>query len=254
MSITLTPNLGTAAVGVQVDGFTVDGPVTVYRQHPDGSSYAVRGFDVVSGGSGFAWDYELPFATDVTYYADNSGVQMRSASVRLDLATMMVRVPGQPGNDAPFNLVGKPDVKYDRPTTVLKRLNGRTPIILSGPLSSASFSLTVELLSDAAVSALENAVASAPALLLLLPHLHESWQYVQVAGVSKSPVSPFLSLTDGDPGSWAQVVLDCTVVDQPVGDVYGDPHASYQAIVDNRATYQAVVNTFPTYLDVLKGV
>lgn len=65
-------------MGVTLSGWSADGPVDVYRVHPDTSRHLVRGMSGVSGGTAFGWDYEAPFLVPVHYEADDAGVTVSS--------------------------------------------------------------------------------------------------------------------------------------------------------------------------------
>ncbi len=260
-TITLTVDLPNERIGVTLGSWAAaDGPVVVNRVHPDTTEWPVRGggFNgamVTSGGATFAWDYEAPFGVPVTYYAFDGSTKVTSASATLTVTYPLLRGPGLPANDATFDLLAKPTVKYVRPPAILYPLGRNTPVaITTARETGGGFDLTVETHSDGQARALLNTVTQSAVCLLLIPNSRQGWQYVSVGDVTEAPFSPFLSSADGDPGSWATFTLPCTVVDRPVGGIYGDPTASYAAVLASYTSYTALKTFKATYLDVLRGV
>ncbi len=254
-TITLTTDLVNKRIGVTLGSWAAaDGPVIVKRVHADTSEWAVRGFTSTSGGAAFAYDYEAPFNQAVTYYAFDGGTKVTSASASLAISTALLRSPGLPANDAPFTLLAKPDVRYPRPSVVLEPLGRKVPIVLTTARQAARFDVKIETHSDGEAAALVNTVTQSAVCLLLIPNTRQSWQYVQVGELTETPFTPFLSTADGDPGSWAQWNLPCTVVDMPVGGVFGDPTENYGLLPTTWATYAAMRTAKPTYLSLLVSI
>jgi hypothetical protein len=257
-TITLTTDNTNERIGVQLNSWVspANGSVTVYRVHSsDTSEWAVRALSTTSGGAAFAWDYEAPFGQSVTYYCFDGATKVTSSPTTLNVTYPLLRGPGLPSNDATFTLVKKPSPKRPRPGVVLQPLGRATSVAIRTARVKPSFALTVETHSDVEARALLNTVTQSPTCLLLIPGTRDDWQYVDIADIQETPFTEFLRSTDGDPGSWVQWQLDCTVVDPPVGGIFGDPTASYALITSSFATYTTfkAYGPYTNYLAVLKG-
>lgn len=242
-------------VGVTLSAWT-NGNTVVYRQHADGMSYTVRGAQpfVVSGGVGFVWDYEPPFNEPVTYRADSGSSTITSAPVTVASEDAWLRAPGLPSLDMQVKLPGKPpQITHARPSSIRYPMGNSTPIVRSGARRAAQFDLTVRVRSDDEAGALERLLHQAPVMLLQVPLTRLAWRFVHVADANEVPVVEYGDVDD-DPhrvGMWSDYLLTCVEVSRPLGDVFGDPSASYQAYLDEGLTYQDL--TAYTYLDLLRG-
>lgn len=234
-----------ARVGLQIDGFTDGVPVTITR---DGD--AVRGAVsiVPSSGSYFVWDYEAPFSVSVHYEATD-GTLTATADVTLPITAAFLRAPGLPSLDREILPADVPTVSRPRPTTVLRPIGRRTPVVLSGTRSAGEFTLLVWARSYTEADELLALVDNAAVALLLMPGTRGLDRvYVSVGDIEEQPITGY---RDDDWTLWA---LSCVVVNSPVGDTTGDPTASYQAILDTHTSYAALWAANDTYLDVLRGV
>ncbi|MBK9087509.1 MAG: hypothetical protein IPL80_19955 [Sterolibacteriaceae bacterium] len=122
--------------------------------------------------------------------------------------------------------------------------------------------MTMRTKTDADAVALEAVVESAPRLLLRIPGIRQSWQHIDCDGFGEAPPVPFMRRTttgadNGEVGEWAEWSLGFTVAGDPVALPFGDPTASYQAIVDKGWTYQQLLDWksagATTYVQVLRG-
>lgn len=241
-------------VGVQLSGWTsADGPVSVTRVHADTSEWPVRATASTSAGQTFMWDYEAPFRQPVTYYAMDGSNKVVSAATTLSFDEQWLRVPGFPIDDLQLHVVEKPAVTRSKPEAKLRPLGRATPIVLSGTRSAPEFTLRVRTTTDDDADNLVQAISDGSTFLLLIPGTRTAWQYVTVSDVVETPVVPYRAQTPGDEGEWAIWDLPCTVVDRPIGGIFGDPTASYGAIAATYSTYAALRSAKATYLDVLKG-
>lgn len=234
-----------ARIGLQIDGFTDGVPVTITR---DGD--AVRGgVNVVpSSGSYFLWDYEAAFSTNVHYEATD-GTLTAVDDVTAPITAAFLRAPGLPSLDREILPANVPTVSRPRPTTVLRPIGRRTPVVLSGTRSAGEFTLLVWARDFTEADELLALVDSAAVALLLLPGTRGLDRvYVSVGDVEEQPITGYRD------DEWTLWALACVVVDSPVGETTGDPTASYQAIVDTHASYLALDTANGTYLDVLRGV
>ena len=258
---TLTATADTAAgrLGVTAAGLATSGPVAFYRVHPGGERYLVRGPVTASGGAAFVWDYEAPFRLAVTYEVDDSGTTVTSGAVTLPTTEAWLRAPGLPGYDAAVELIEKPKPGRARTAAVLRPLGRKTAVVISSVLQSSEFDLKVRTYGYTQARALVGLVEQAPTALLVVPGLVDSWQYVAILSLAEAGVVDWRPADldgndENDPGSMTEWSIACVVTDRPVGDMYGDPNASYQALLDTYPTYQALKDANATYLDVLKGV
>lgn len=261
-TLTATPDPGRQRVAVELGGWVApsDGPLTVYRVHPGGTQYPVRGLSATSGGAAFAYDYETPFGTPVTYTALDGTTTVTSTSatltVPLQLTGGWLSVPGLPSYGQPITPTGKPETLRARPQAVIVPWGRATPIVLSDTRKSLTFAVNVRTHTDAEAVALTAMLDASDVLLMRLPATRTGWQYVAVGDVRESPDIPTAAADriPGDVDEWSVWTLPCTVVDSPVGGIFGDPNASYQVILDTYPTYTALLAGKATYLDVLKGV
>lgn len=263
-TITVARDKANQRIGVTLAGWVTpsDGSVRVIRVHADTTEWPVRGSGVggswnTSGGSAFAWDYEMPFLQDVTYYAMDGATRVTSAPVNISIRSSWVTVPGLPAYDSLVRLSKVPrSVTRTRPQAVLTPLGRSTSVVLSDVLTSRTFTVTALTLSYAESGVLEGVLQNGATLLLQMPLSRWPWQYVAVSSVVENPLSEKLpadpaGTNDATAATWD---FTCAVVDRPIGGIYGDPTASYQAILNTYATYTALKAAKGTYLDVLKGV
>ncbi|NUS17806.1 MAG: hypothetical protein HOY69_41495 [Streptomyces sp.] len=257
-AITLNFDATYTRVGVNLSAWTADGPVTVSRVHSDGSRNAVRGMSAVSGGSAFGWDYEFPFNYDVTYEAWDGSTLITSAPLTVTAPTRAtLTAPGLPSFGGPVLIAKRPEPSRSRPKAVIDVQGRSRPIVKADILKSASFTLALMTRGDAEAYALLSMMEEAPVLLLRIPGTRETdWCYVSVGDVGEVPVSrvlpPAISVGDVEQ-TWAAWEIACQVVDSPVGGVFGDPTATYQASLDRYATYNDRLAGAATYLDALRA-
>lgn len=239
---------------VQLGSWSTTGPVSVFRVHADGTRWPVRGVPDTSGGASLVYDYEAPPGT--IYYEAADGTLVTSAPVVATYSASVLRVPGQPGAQAVFELLRRPQEVRDRPTNLLRPLGRRTAVPLHSALGAPAFTLEVETHTTAEDEALDRVLEAAGVLLLICPALRKPWRYVSIPQDSVTAYAPGWDAADGV-GQWEQRALPMTEVGYPVGGVLGDPTASYQAIVDKGWTYQQLldwkVSGATTYLQVLMG-
>lgn len=244
-------------VGVTVSGFSVDGPVVVYRVHEDGTRWAVRGVSDVSGGSAFGYDYETPLNAPVTYEVTDGAVLTSSATVTVSAGGATLTIPGVPSMGGPVLVVGKPQLGRSRPSTTLEVFGRATPIVLSDTLKAPAGKLVVRTRTDTEAYQLTATLQLGSVFLLRVPGSRVTdWAYVMVGDVAEDPMVGYGSanMPPGSVAEWSDWTLQVQVVSPPVGGMFGDPTASYQSRVDTGATYQDAVNSGRTYLDRLRGV
>lgn len=242
-------------IGVTVKAWPADEPVTVYRLHADGTQVPVRAAEPfeLSAGQAFVWDYEAPFRQAIGYRVAGASANLSIGSVQIEETRAWLRAPGLPALDQPLSLWGKPqEVARPRPASVRYPLGRATPIVRSGHRRAPAFSLIAKTYTDGEAAALLDLIDQASVGLLLIPNTRYPWQYVHVGDVTET--APVHFAGDSGIAPRAYWSLACTVVDRPVGGVFGDPTASWQAVVDAHPTWQDVLDTYPTWLDVLRGV
>lgn len=255
-AITTTVDLSRYRVGVELSGWSADGPVTVYRVHGDGSRYPVRGMSAVSGGAAFGWDYETPLSASFTYEADDAGT-VASAAVSLDSRDSTLTVPGLPSFGGVVYPVGKPSMSHDRPTVDLDILGRTTYISKSDALKAPSFTLALRTKTEADAYSLRATFAISPVLLLRIPGtIYTDWCYVRAGSLNPEPTvhyrAPVGAAAD-HVANWYVWTLDCLITDAPVGGTVGDPTSTWQALKDTGMTWQDLKDTGLTWLQVLKG-
>lgn len=257
-SVTTSLDTTYLRVGVNLSGWAADGPVDVYRVHADGSRNIVRGMSAVSGGAAFGWDYETPLSASITYEAWNGGTLVASSATTLTAPSKArLSVPGLPGFGGAVVLAKRPEFRRPRQSATLTPIGRVNPIVKSDTLKAPSFTLPLLTFSDSDAYRLMSTLEVAPVLLLRVPgHRVIDWCYVSTGNVSEAPLAvyfPGATHTDTDTATWAAWEVECQVTDSPVGDVFGDPTATYQASLNAYATYSARLSANATYLDALRA-
>lgn len=235
-------------VGVEGKDFDDALPLTLTR---DGEP--VRGGEgiVPSAGAFFLWDYEAPYSVPLSYVADFGASTASAASVTVPVTGAWLRAPGLPSLDLPILPREVPALTQPRPSTTLRPLGRRKPVVLSTARAAGEFVLNVWTQSDTEAAALQALVDEAAVVLLLMPGARGvEHVYVALGDVDQAPLTGHLT---GAGESWTLWSLPATIVDSPIGGVYGDPTASYQVVLDTLATYSALDAAHDTYLSVLRG-
>lgn len=255
-SITVTVDDTLGRVGVQLSGWSSDGPVAVKRAHTDGTTWAVREHMSTSGGLAFTWDYEAPRGESLRWTAMDGATRVESAPAVLASTGALLRIPGRPGVEARFEVAKKPTMSYPRQGVALEPFGRETVVPLRGARSAGRFAMAIETRSAQDAQSLRE-VAGAPTALLIAPGTLVPWAFVDIADMSCEPVVPWLSTTDGDAGSWYAWSLSCAIAGPPAGGLLGDPTASFQVIRDKGWTFQDLLDWkgsgATTMLDVVKG-
>lgn len=251
-----TPN---PRVGITLAAWT-DGAVAISRVHLDGTRVAVRGVPDASGGTTFVYDYESPLSEAFYYEAYSGATLITSASVTV--ATTLeawLSVPGVPDQAIQVLVRAMPSVDYSRPTAVLSSPFRSSPAAEYGELGSAGFSFDVLSRSVAHRAALMAIIRQSGVLLWRFPRTEWTATYVMVTSAKPSPLLRIRRQgTDTTtPADWRWITLTCIETISPAGASYGDPTASYQALLDSGRTYQTTLDWkgagATTYLDLLKG-
>lgn len=256
-AITLTLDPASYRIGVDLSDWSTSGTVEVLRVHQDGTRHPVRGMSAVSGGVGFAWDYEAPLSAPVTYEAMDGGTLVSSAPGALVVphCTALLTVPGMPSFGGVVSPIGKVSPRRARAAVEIDIIGRGTDITKYDVLKSASFDLTLRTKTDAEAYALTAMVAIAPILLLRMPGTRVTdWCYVGVRSLAEAPFVHYKAEPGASPSDvayWATWSLDCRVEDAPIGDVVGAPNSTWQALKDTGKTWDQIKDL--TWLDVLKG-
>jgi len=239
--------LTTPRISVTIGGWATDGPITVSRVHPDGTSWAVRGIPDVSGGASFGYDYEAPLDSLVSYTASG----LSSGAVTTAVTDAWLLVPGLPQQAQKVLPTKIPDDDYARPTAQIAGPFRAYPAVEFGELSSPSATLQLTTQTDTEFASLMSIFRQSGVLLLRMPGSTMDWRYVAVSSVK--PSNPTGTLDQ----PLKIITLSTLAVLAPAGGVFGDPSASYQAIVDSGRTYQTLLDWKGTgatvYLDLLRG-
>ncbi|NUO35440.1 MAG: hypothetical protein HOQ27_10315, partial [Dermatophilaceae bacterium] len=252
-SVTTTLDTTYNRVGVNLSGWSADGVVPVYRVHADGSRNLVRGMSAVSGGVAFGWDYEAPLSQSIYYQAlDGSYVYSPATTLTVPGVESMLTVPGLPSFGGPVLLARRPVFDRARSVATMRPIGRTVPIVKSDVPQAPSFTLALATYSDAEAYSLLSTLEVAPVLLLRVPGSRViDWCYVSTGRIAEAPVSPLLppKVPVGSiPETWAAWEIECQVVDAPVGGVFGDPTATYQASLDAYPTYTDRLNAHATYI------
>lgn len=247
-SLTATYDPDYVRVGLQGEDWIDGTPVDLTR---DGET--VRGGKalVPSSGAFFVWDYEARLNAPLAYLSSD-GTRSSAASVTIPVTDAWLRAPGLPSLDMPVLPREVPQVARPRPTATLRPLGRRRPVVLSGTRSAGEFTLNLWTQNDEEADALQTLIEEAATALLLMPGARAVDRvYVALGDAEEVPLTGFRPAGTED---WTLWTVAATVVDSPIGGVFGDPTASYQALVDTYSTYSALQAAHPTYLSVLRGV
>lgn len=252
-SVETTPN---PRVGVSLSAWAADGPVDVYRVHPDTSRWLVRGMSSVSGAVAFGWDYEAPHMVAFHYEALSSSTLIVSPDTTVPVDGAYLSAPGLPTLASPVELVGKPKVVRARPRTVLRPIGRADAVVIGDSRKSGEFGVRLRTRTSADADVLDDILAW-PTLLLRIPGTRYPWQYVDVGDVDDDPSVSYRPVNPADPydvGAWSEWDLPCVVTGMPVGGIVGDPTASYQAWRDNPPGTTYGDDRTNTYLQLLQGL
>lgn len=248
-------------VSVSLSGWSTDGNVAVYRIHPDGSRWLVRGaaggsYSVsVSGGVGAVLDDEAPYMLPVTYEALD-GTVVAAGSVTIPLDTAYLTVPGLPSYRMPVTLLGKPGAGRERPGTVMAPRGRRNRVRISDALKGRSFGVRLRTYTFADADLLETLVERGATLLLRMPGTRWPWTYVSVSSLSSEPVVHYRPQSGSGPddvAAWEEWTLACEESDSPVGGIYGDPAASWDALEADGKTWDQLEAAGVTWDDLEIG-
>ena len=257
-AIATTVDVTAPRVGITLSAWT-NGPVMVTRVHPNGDRVTVRGVPDASGGASFVYDYETPLGESFYYEAYSGVALVTSSSLTVGTTDMYVSVPGIPSMVLQIDAEMVPDADMDRPTADLTSPFRSVAPSEYGELQSAGFSVTLKAQSLAQRVAMEAILRQSGVLLLRMPLTEYATTYVEVSRVGRRTIVPYrrLSISTTTEADQRRYVLTCIETTAPVGASYGDPTASYQALLDSGRTYQTTLDWkgagATTYLDMLKG-
>lgn len=251
-------SLGTPRVGITLSAWT-DGTVTITRVHPNGDRVSVRDVPAASGGASFVYDYENLNGEPIYYEAYSGATLITSSALTVAYTDMLVSVPGMPQMVLQIDAEQVPDAEMDRPTADLTGPFRAVAPSEYGELQAEAFSVTVKAQSLAQRTAMEQILAQSGVLLLRMPLTEYAAMYVEVSHVSRKTFVPYrrMGISTTTEADWRRYDLTCRETSFPVGASFGDPTASYQALVDSGKTYQQMLDWkgvgATTYLDMLKG-
>jgi hypothetical protein len=245
-------------VGISLAAWT-DGPVTVTRVHADGTRVAVRSMPDSSGGVSFGYDNETPLGEAFHYEAYSGASLVTSADVTVGRIDTWFSSPGMPQMAYQVDMVAVPAAKKSRPTAVLDGPFRSMPAGEYGERSSARFALQLRADSLAERVAVDQVLQQSGVVLIRIPLTEWTATYAMVTDDDRDPRVSFRrqgTATDTI-ADQRTFTLTCIETTSPAGGSYGDPTASYQALLDSGRTYQALLDWKGTgatvYLDLLRG-
>ena len=256
-TITAVVDLASLRVGVTLAAW-VDGPVVVTRVHQDGSRVEVRDVPDASGAASFAYDYETPLGESFYYEAHSGASLITSPTVTVSVTDAYVSVPGMPGSAMRIDVEEVPEATMSRPVVELDSPFRSVPPVEFGELQAPAFPLILQARSVAQRAMVEQLLKSG-VLLVRMPLTEYAAVYALPSQVTRSPWVPWRRQDSSadSVADWRRYAMACRTTSSPVGASYGDPTASYQALVDSGRTYQAVLDWHvagaTTYLDLLRG-
>jgi len=245
-------------VGISLAAWT-DGPVTVTRVHADGNRVTVRSIPDSSGGVSFGYDNETPLGEYFYYEAVSGATLVTSSNVKVDRIDERISSPGMPQLDVQIDMVAVPAAKKSRPTAILDGPFRSMPAGEYGERSSARFAVQLRADSVAERVAVDQILQQSGVVLVRIPLTEWAATYAMVTDDDRDPKVSFRrqgTATD-TVADRRTFTLACVETTSPVGGSYGDPTASYQALVDSGRTYQTLLDWKGTgatvYLDLLRG-
>ncbi len=249
-------------ISLTLTGWANNGALAIYRVHPDGTRWLVRGSQggdttvTVTAGVAAVFDDEAPHMQAVTYQALSGGTTVTSGAVTITLAGGYLSVPGLPSFRIPVELIAKPSAIRPRPRTVM-RPRGRTKAVVIGDnRKGREFALRIRTRTFDQARLLEEVTDQAGTLLLRMPGTRWAWTYVDIGDLSDEAVTPYRAQTGIDPtevGAWEEWTLPCIETSPPVGGVYGDPTASWDALNATGKTWDQLKVAGVTWLDRARG-
>lgn len=237
----------------------MSGAVTVYRVHADGARYAVRGVPDISGGMSQVYDYEAPLSESFRYEAADATSTITSNTVALADDRTWISTPGLPQYSLPVLLESVPDADWSRDAADLSGPFRSVAPSLTGEASAEAISPVVMTRTAADAITLTTLLKQSGTVLLRVPRTEFPHRYLEVTRVSRSPRVGFRregtdTTTVAD---WRDFKLSARETLPPPGGAFGDPTASYQALLDSGKTYQQVLDWkgagATLYLDLLRG-
>lgn len=242
-------------VDVSLSGWSADGPVTVQRVHADTSVHAIFMPDV-SGAVSQVYDYSAPFGESFYYQAADGSTSVTSASVSIPITADWISAPGFPTAAVSVDVDEIGEAAMTRQVAVMESPFRALPAVEYGELQGDRVSLSLTTTSADATAAMKAALKLTGVLLVRIPGSDYSWVHM-FAQAARKPVVVWRSATAGTAADWREWRLDCVAVTDPDPTPFGDPTASYQALVDSGKTYQQLLDWqgvgATTYLDVLRG-
>lgn len=248
-------------VSLSLTAWAADGPVAVYRVHADGTRWLVRGAAggdasvTVSGGVGAVLDDEAPYMQAVTYTAVSGASTIASGSVTISIDTAYLTVPGMPSFRMPVALIAKPSAPRPRPRTVMRPRGRRHAVIIGDTRKGREFEVRLRTYTFAQADLLESVCDQAGVLLLRVPGTRWPWTYVDIGDLVAAPVVPYRATDAGafGVGAWEEWTLSCIETDPPVGGIYGDPTASWDALNTAGKTWTTLNTAGKTWPDLARG-
>jgi len=254
-AITVTAQTFTSAqprVDVSLSAWAADGPITVNRVHNnDLSSHPIYMPDV-SGGLSQAYDYDVPLGEPVHYEAYSGATLISSPNVTVSETRLWLSVPGLPDQAISLYAREVPVVDADTPVAVMPSAfrAGAYPAEY-GEEGPESFTITLLTQTSAERVQLEAMLKQDARALLRWPVTEFSWAHVVRSHRRRSPASRKKHNLE----RWTEITY--LRVDEPGAVLFGDPSASYQALVTSGKTYQQLLDwkvvNGTHYLDLLRG-
>jgi len=170
-----------------------------------------------------------------------------------------ISIPGMPQLDFQIDMVAVPAAKKSRPTAILDGPFRSMPAGEYGERSSARFAVQLRADSVAERVAVDQVLQQSGVVLIRIPLTEWAATYAMITDDDRDPKVSFRrqgTATD-TVADRRTFTLTCVETSSPVGGSYGDPSASYQALLDSGKTYQTLLDWKGTgatvYLDLLRG-
>lgn len=251
-TISVTPEPDAVPPRMRLDVVSNQSALVVYRVGQDGARSVVRTYDggplVITGGSTYLYDVEVPQGRPVTYTAGDGTDVAASPPRSVDSGLVWLVDPAVPSRSVPLRVSGMSNRSAAANLSIRYPLARKFPIVASDGVRKAdTYTLRVRSESQAELDAVAAVLANLSTLFLNVP-LSKQWvdlgsDYIAVGDVDRTNPTNWQRFTNRD---WS---LPCTVTDRPTGGsqafiTYGYSQALYATYGARRAAHATYGEAF----------
>lgn len=196
----LTPEAERGRIKIVVNADPAADTVTVFRKHPSGELWTVRGADKarLSGGTLITWDYEAPIGVQLEYFAtiwSDPDVELGSSAsvfIRWDSDQDWLKDPLEPSRNMVIYISDPGDESFDTPAAFHTVLGRPAPLGI-GEVRRSATGDALEVLTVTAEERAQLHRLTASGNVLLWQGSQESEvgnTYLMLRGIKKARVGP----------------------------------------------------------------